>query len=193
MRGVDISRKTKETDIKLSLSIDGSGKFEAPEDLGFLGHMLDLFACHGKFDISLDFKGDTYVDFHHSTEDIGIVLGQAFSKALGDRRGITRYGSFIMPMYEALMLVAIDISGRSFVNFDVTIPDNQIGNFDSQLVEEFFIAFARTLGATVHFKLLCGKNSHHIVEAAFKGFAHALKTAVFIDGDEIPSSKGVID
>lgn len=193
MRTAGIERKTKETDIKLSLNLDGNGKFENESGNDFLTHMLDLLACHSGFDMNIYCKGDIEVDMHHSTEDIGIVFGQAVREALGDRVGITRYGNFLMPMDESLMLVAIDISGRAALNFDVTFPDAQIGVFDCALVEEFFAAVSRTLGAALHFKLLAGKNSHHIAEAAFKGFARALKQAVTVSGTAIPSSKGLLD
>lgn len=193
MRKTTIERKTKETDIKLSLNLDGSGVFCNESGNDFLTHMLDLLACHSGFDLEISCKGDTEVDMHHSTEDIGIVFGQAVRDTLGDRVGIARYGNFMMPMDESLMLVAIDISGRSALNFDVTFPDAQIGVFDCALVEEFFAAVSRTLGAAIHFKLLAGKNSHHIAEAAFKGFARALKQAVTIVGNTIPSSKGLLD
>lgn len=193
MRKTTIERKTKETDIKLSLNLDGSGVFCNESGNDFLTHMLDLLACHSGFDLEISCKGDTEVDMHHSTEDIGIVFGQAVRDTLGDRVGIARYGNFMMPMDESLILVAIDISGRSALNFDVTFPDAQIGVFDCALVEEFFAAVSRTLGAAIHFKLLAGKNSHHIAEAAFKGFARALKQAVTIVGNTIPSSKGLLD
>lgn len=193
MRKTTIERKTKETDIKLSLNLDGNGVFCNESGNDFLTHMLDLLACHSGFDLEISCKGDTEVDMHHSTEDIGIVFGQAVRDTLGNRVGIARYGNFMMPMDESLILVAIDISGRSALNFDVTFPDAQIGVFDCALVEEFFAAVSRTLGAAIHFKLLAGKNSHHIAEAAFKGFARALKQAVTIVGNTIPSSKGLLD
>ena len=193
MRTFEISRKTAETDIILSLNLDGTGKSSIDTGCGFLNHMLTLFAAHGKFDLRVKCVGDTDVDDHHSVEDIGICLGQAFQNALGDKRGITRYGSFLLPMDEALILSAVDISGRSCLCYDLEIPTEKIGTFDTELVEEFFLAFTRCCPMSLHLKQLAGKNSHHIVEGTFKSVARALKAAVALDGsNEIPSTKGVL-
>ena len=193
MRTFEISRKTAETDIFLSLNLDGTGKSSIDTGCGFLNHMLTLFAAHGKFDLTVKCVGDTDVDDHHSVEDIGICLGQAFQNALGDKRGITRYGSFLLPMDEALILSAVDISGRSCLCYDLEIPTEKIGTFDTELVEEFFLAFTRCCPMSLHLKQLVGKNSHHIVEGTFKSVARALKAAVALDGsNEIPSTKGVL-
>ena len=193
MRTAEIARKTAETDISLTLNLDGTGKSSVNTGCGFLNHMLTLFAAHGRFDLTVVCRGDTQVDDHHSVEDIGICLGQAFSMALGDKRGITRYGSFLLPMDEALILSAVDISGRSCLCFGLEIPTEKIGAFDTELVEEFFLAFTRCCPMSLHFKQLAGKNSHHIVEGAFKSVARALKAAVALDGtNEIPSTKGVL-
>ncbi len=193
MRTFEISRKTAETDIVLSLNLDGTGKSSIDTGCGFLNHMLTLFAAHGKFDLTVKCVGDTDVDDHHSVEDIGICLGQAFQNALGDKRGITRYGSFLLPMDEALILSAVDISGRSCLCYDLEIPTEKIGTFDTELVEEFFLAFTRCCPMSLHLKQLAGKNSHHIVEGTFKSVARALKAAVALDGsNEIPSTKGVL-
>ena len=195
MRTAEINRKTNETDIKLSLDLDGTGKSEINSGVGFLDHMLTLFARHGRFDLKLSCDGDTYVDDHHSVEDIGIALGQAFAQALADKRGIIRYGSFILPMDETLILAAVDISGRSYLNFDLHIPTQKVGTFDTELCEEFFLGFVRNSDMTMHLKQLEGKNSHHIIEGTFKCVARALKQAVSVDEafkDEIPSTKGVL-
>ena len=193
MRTAEIVRKTAETDIALTLNLDGTGKSSVNTGCGFLDHMLTLFAAHGRFDLTVVCRGDTQVDDHHSVEDIGICLGQAFSMALGDKRGITRYGSFLLPMDEALILSAVDISGRSCLCFGLEIPTEKIGTFDTELVEEFFLAFTRCCPMSLHFKQLAGRNSHHIVEGAFKSVARALKAAVALDGtNEIPSTKGVL-
>lgn len=195
MRVSQIDRKTRETDISLRLDLDGTGKCNINTDCGFLNHMLELFAKHSRFDLDVTCKGDTEVDFHHTVEDVGIVLGQAISEALGDKRGITRYGSMILPMDETLVLTAIDISGRAYLNFDSAMPCQKVGNMDTELVEEFFWAFVRNCNVTLHIKLLDGKNTHHIIEGIFKSFARTMKTAVSIDpalGGEIPSSKGVL-
>lgn len=193
MRTAQLSRRTAETDITLELDLDGSGKSGIATGVGFLDHMLTLFAAHGKFDLTLRCAGDTQVDDHHSVEDVGIVLGQAFARALGDKRGITRYGSFLLPMDEALILCAVDISGRSCLCYDLQISAQKIGSFDTELVEEFLLAFTRQCPMSLHLKQLAGKNSHHIVEGAFKALARALKAAVALDGsDEIPSTKGVL-
>ena len=193
MRTSEISRRTAETDIMLTLNLDGTGKSQIATGVGFLDHMLTLFAAHGKFDLTVKCAGDTYVDDHHSAEDIGIVLGQAFSQALGDKRGITRYGSFLLPMDEALILSAVDISGRSCLCYGLEIPTEKIGTFDCELVEEFFLAFTRQCPMSLHIRQLAGKNAHHIVEGAFKSVARSLKAAVALDGtNEIPSTKGVL-
>ena len=193
MRTAEIVRTTAETDIALKLDLDGSGKSAVCTGIGFLDHMLTLFAAHGKFDLDVTCKGDTQVDDHHSAEDIGIVLGQAFAKALGEKRGITRYGSFLLPMDEALIQVALDLSGRSCLCYGLEIPTEKIGSFDTELVEEFFLAFVRNCPMSLHIRQLAGKNSHHIVEGTFKGVARALKEAVATDGtDAIPSTKGVL-
>ena len=195
MRTAKINRKTLETDILLKLSLDGSGKAEIKTGCGFLDHMLTLFAKHGRFDITLSCKGDTEVDYHHSAEDIGIALGQAFKEALGDKKGITRYGSEILPMDEALILSAVDFSGRSYLACSLEIPTEKIGDFDTELIEEFWYGFARNAECTLHIKKLSGKNSHHIAEGAFKSCARSLRKAVKTDSDfadDIPSTKGVL-
>ena len=193
MRTYETSRKTAETDITLALNLDGTGKSTIDTGCGFLNHMLTLFAAHGKFDLTVNCKGDTYVDDHHSVEDIGIVLGQAFQAALGNKRGITRYGSFLLPMDEALIQTAVDISGRSCLCYGLEIPTQKIGTFDTELVEEFFLAFTRNCPMSLHIRQLAGKNAHHIVEGAFKSVARSLKAAVALDGsNEIPSTKGVL-
>ena len=193
MRSFEISRKTAETDIFLSLNLEGTGKSSIDTGCGFLNHMLTLFAAHGKFDLAVKCVGDTDVDDHHSVEDIGIVLGQAFQTALGDKRGITRYGSFLLPMDEALIQTAVDISGRSCLCYGLEIPTEKIGTFDTELVEEFFLAFTRNCPMSLHIRQLAGKNAHHIVEGTFKSVARSLKAAVALDGsNEIPSTKGVL-
>ena len=193
MRTVAISRKTAETDIMLSLNLDGTGKCQIRTGVGFLDHMLTLFAAHGKFDLEVDCKGDTWVDDHHSAEDLGICLGQAFHQALGDKRGITRYGSFLLPMDEALIQTAVDISGRSYLGYGLEIPTEKIGTFDTELVEEFWLAFVRQCPMSLHIRQLAGKNAHHIVEGCFKCVARSLKAAIARDGtNEIPSTKGVL-
>ena len=195
MRTAEINRKTNETDIKLKLNLDGTGKSEINTGCGFLDHMLTLFARHGGFDLTVSCKGDTYVDYHHTVEDIGIALGDAFKSALGDMRGITRYGSFILPMDESLIMTAVDISGRSHLSYDLTIPAQKVGDFDTELAEEFYLGFVRHAAVTLHIKELSGTNSHHIIEGAFKSVARSLAAAVKIDEnrkDEIPSTKGVL-
>jgi len=195
MRNAQITRKTAETDIQLSLCLDGSGVADINTGCGFFDHMLTLFAAHGKFDLCVSCNGDTNVDYHHSVEDIGICLGQAFKSALGDCKGIKRYGNMILPMDEALILCALDVSGRSYLAYSLNIPSEKIGDFDSELVEEFFLAFIRNSGITLHVKQLDGRNSHHIAEGAFKAFARAMRMAVEIDAadaDKIPSTKGVL-
>ncbi len=195
MRKCELTRNTAETKISLSLNLDGSGLHNIDTGVGFLNHMLTLLAVHGRFDLDVHCDGDIFVDDHHSVEDIGIVLGRAFSEALGDKAGITRYGSAIIPMDEALVLAALDISGRGLLSFSLKIPAAKIGTFDTELVEEFFAAFTRESGVTLHLKQLDGSNSHHIVESAFKAFARAARTAVKIDdtlAGAVPSSKGVL-
>ena len=195
MRTTEINRKTNETDIKLSLNLDGTGKSEIATGCGFLDHMLTLFARHGGFDLTVSCKGDTYVDYHHTVEDIGIALGDAFKSAIGDMRGITRYGSFILPMDESLIMTAVDISGRAHLSYDLTIPAQKVGDFDTELTEEFYLGFVRHAAVTLHIKQLSGTNSHHIIEGAFKSVARSLAVAVKIDQnrrDEIPSTKGVL-
>lgn len=195
MRRKKIVRDTKETQIVLALEVDGTGAYEINTGCGFLNHMLELFARHGRFDLAVDCKGDTHVDFHHTTEDIGIALGAAFRQALGDKRGIYRYGSMLLPMDEALILTAVDISGRTSVNFNVDIPAQKVGDFDTELVKEFILAFARELGLTIHVRMLAGENTHHIIEGVFKSIARALRQACAIEkeyADEIPSTKGVL-
>ena len=193
MRVSEIQRNTAETKIQLKLNLDGTGKANIDTGVGFLNHMLTLFAAHGRFDLTVICNGDTEVDDHHSVEDIGICLGQAFQAALGDKRGITRYGSFLLPMDEALILSAVDISGRSCLCYDLNIPTEKIGTFDTELVEEFFLGFTRNCPMSLHLRQLAGTNSHHIVEGAFKSVGRALKAAVSLTGsNEIPSTKGVL-
>ncbi len=195
MRVSEIKRTTAETDIVLKLNLDGKGKSKIDSGCGFLDHMLTLFAKHGKFDLTVKCKGDTQVDYHHTTEDIGICLGQAFAKALDNKKGITRYGNMILPMDEALILTAVDLSSRSFFVKDLNIPTAKVGDFDTELCEEFLIAFARSAECTLHVRQLAGSNSHHIIEGIFKSLARSLKQAVAIDPsakDEIPSTKGVL-
>ena len=195
MRNSTINRKTAETDIKLNLNLDVCEKGVIQTGCGFLDHMLELFAKHGNMTLSVLCSGDTHVDYHHTTEDIGIALGQAFKQALGDCKGITRYGNMILPMDEALILAAADISGRGMLCFDLDIPAEKVGDFDTELVEEFFEAFAKNAGITLHIRQLAGRNSHHIIEGCFKAVARAMRSGVKIDaeaGDEIPSTKGVL-
>ena len=195
MRTAEINRKTAETDISLFLNLDGTGKGEIDTGCGFLNHMLTLFAKHGRLDLSVKCVGDTDVDDHHTAEDIGICLGDAFAKALGDMRGIVRYGSTVLPMDEALILSAVDISGRGKFVPDMKIPTEKVGTFDTELVFEFFEAFVRRANITLHVRELAGENSHHIIEGAFKSVARSLRTAVKIDpeaAEEIPSTKGVL-
>ena len=195
MRSTQIERKTAETDVRLTLSLDGAGRAQIDTGVGFLDHMLTLFAAHGRFDLTVVCKGDTFVDDHHSVEDVGIALGDAFAAALGEKRGIARYGSMLLPMDEALVLAAVDLSGRSCLRFAANIPAQTIGTCDTELVQEFFLAFTRRAGATLHIRQLDGENSHHIVEAMFKAFGRALAQAVAVDArlcGEIPSTKGVL-
>ena len=193
MRTAEIIRKTAETDIMLTLDLDGNGESRIQTGVGFLDHMLTLFAAHGKFDLTVTCNGDTFVDDHHSAEDIGICLGKAFSLALGEKRGINRYGSFLLPMDEALIQTAVDISGRSHLAYGLEIPTEKIGTFDTELVEEFWLAFVRQCPMSLHIRQLAGKNSHHIVEGCFKSVARSLRFAVASDGtNDIPSTKGVL-
>ena len=195
MRRAELSRRTAETDIRLSLELDGTGRSEVKSGCGFLDHMLTLFARHGRFDLSVTCQGDTWVDDHHTVEDIGICLGDAFAQALGDKRGIVRYGSCILPMDEALILTAVDISGRGMLCCELDIPTQKVGTFDTELTREFLIAFARRSDMTLHIRQLAGENSHHIIEGTFKSLARSLGAAVAIDprfSQEIPSTKGVL-
>ena len=195
MRSSRIKRTTAETDITLEINLDGSGKSNIKTGCGFLDHMLTLFARHARFDLDVECKGDTYVDYHHTVEDIGICLGKAFCEALGEKKGIVRYGNTLLPMDESLILSAVDISGRGGLHYSLQIPTEKVGDFDTQLCEEFFTAFACNAGVTLHLKQLDGRNSHHIIEGAFKSAARSLRTAVSIDkdfSDEIPSTKGLL-
>ncbi|MBO4423378.1 MAG: imidazoleglycerol-phosphate dehydratase HisB [Clostridia bacterium] len=195
MRASTVKRKTNETDIEMSLYLDGAGRSDIDTGCGFLDHMLTLFASHGRFDLTVSCKGDVYVDYHHTTEDIGIALGAAFAEALGDKKGIARYGFMILPMDEALVLSAVDVSGRTYLNFDVKFPTEKIGDFDCELVKEFFYGFVRSFSVSLHVKMFEGENSHHLAEAVFKSVARALRQAVAVDPqykDEIPSTKGTL-
>ena len=195
MRTAEIIRKTMETDIALTLNLDGRGGSTVDTGCGFLNHMLTLFARHGRFDLTVKCVGDTDVDDHHTVEDIGIALGQAFAIALGDKRGCVRYGSMLLPMDEAIILSAVDLSGRGFLAYEASIPTEKVGAFDTQLAEEFWIAFARNAACTLHIRQIAGSNSHHIIEGMFKSVARSLRQAVAIDpacANEIPSTKGVL-
>ncbi len=193
MRTSNIERKTGETEISLRLNLDGEGKSAIDSGCGFLDHMLTLFAAHGRFDLTLTCKGDTYVDDHHTVEDVGICLGKAFAEALGEKRGINRYGDITLPMDEALILAAVDLSGRDFLGYALEIPTEKVGTFDTELVEEFWLAFVRNAACNLHIRQLAGKNSHHIIEGAFKAVARALRAAVKEDGSNaVPSTKGVL-
>ena len=192
MRTAEITRKTKETDIEVKLNLDGSGKVDISTGIGFFDHMLTAFVVHGKMDLTLKVQGDLYVDGHHTVEDTGIVLGTAFKQAIGDMKGIARYGTAFIPMDEALGFCCLDISNRPFLVFDAEFSDDRIGEFDTCLAEEFFRAFAFNAGITLHLKSEYGKNDHHIAEALFKACAHAIKTAKSITGNEILSTKGVL-
>ncbi len=195
MRNAEINRKTAETDIALKLELDGKGESNIDTGVGFLDHMLTLFSKHGRFDLTVKCEGDTYVDDHHTVEDIGIALGEAFAQALGDKKGINRYGSAIIPMDESLILTAIDFSGRCYLGFDLDIPTAKVGTFDTELVEEFWMAFARSAACNLHIRKLAGTNSHHIIEGAFKSAARSARQAANVDtafADEIPSTKGVL-
>ena len=195
MRTATINRNTNETKISLTLNLDGKGTSDIKSGVGFLDHMLTLLAKHARFDLSLTCNGDVWVDGHHSAEDIGIVLGEAFAKAIGEKRGIVRYGSATIPMDETLILAAVDLSGRSYLGYALEIPTEKVGSFDTELVKEFWLAFVRSAACTLHVRQLAGENSHHIIEGAFKAIARALRAAVAIDpefANEIPSTKGVL-
>lgn len=194
-RSATITRRTEETDIELALCLDGAGSYDIDTGCGFLNHMLELFARHGRFDLTVACRGDVQVDYHHTVEDVAIVLGRAFRQALGDCAGIRRYGQMILPMDEALVLAAVDISGRAAVGWGLSIPTEKVGDFDTELVQEFLQAFARSLGCAVHVRQFSGENSHHIIEGMFKALARALAQAVSVDPEhaqEIPSTKGTI-
>lgn len=196
MRTSEILRTTGETDITLKLNLDGTGVSDIQTGCGFLDHMLILFARHGRFDLTVSCKGDTWVDDHHTVEDIAICLGKAFAQALGNKKGITRYGDICLPMDETLILAAVDISGRGMLCDALSIPTQKVGSFDTELCHEFFVALARDAGLTLHIRQLAGSNSHHIIEGVFKAVARCLKAAVRIDpdfADEIPSTKGLIE
>lgn len=195
MRSATITRTTAETDITLTLGLDGRGIAQIDTGCGFLDHMLTLFARHGRFDLAVTCKGDTYVDYHHTTEDIGICLGKAFAQALGGKKGIVRYGDTALPMDEALILSAVDISGRGELYYSLSIPTEKVGDFDTELCEEFWRAFSRDAGVTLHLQQLAGRNAHHILEGAFKSAARSLRAAAAIDtafADEVPSTKGML-
>lgn len=195
MRNATIQRTTTETDISLVLELDGTGRYDIQTGCGFLDHMLQLFARHGRFDLTIRCKGDTWVDYHHTVEDVGICLGQAFRQALGEMRGITRYGNFLLPMDESLVLCAVDLSGRAALGWDMELPAAKVGDFDTELCKEFWLAFVRSCPCSLHAKQLAGENTHHLIEAAFKGLARALAQAVAIQPGqegEIPSTKGLL-
>ena len=195
MRSAEIKRTTKETDISLKLELDGTGKSVIDSGVGFMDHMLTLFAKHGRFDLELSCRGDVEVDDHHSVEDIGICLGEAMLKALGDKKGIKRYGDCILPMDEALILSAVDISGRPLLSYDAKIRAKKVGTFDTELAEEFWAAFARAAKLTLHIRQISGRNSHHIIEGQFKSVARSMRQAVSLDSElagEIPSTKGML-
>ena len=195
MRNATIQRTTTETDISLSLELDGTGRYDIQTGCGFLDHMLQLFARHGRFDLTIRCKGDTWVDYHHTVEDVGICLGQAFRRALGEMRGIARYGNFLLPMDESLVLCAVDLSGRAALGWDMELPAAKVGDFDTELCKEFWLAFVRSCPCSLHAKQLAGENTHHLIEAAFKGLARALAQAVAIQPGqegEIPSTKGLL-
>uniref|UniRef100_UPI00402A182F imidazoleglycerol-phosphate dehydratase HisB n=1 Tax=Dialister sp. TaxID=1955814 RepID=UPI00402A182F len=192
MRKATLRRTTGETDISITLTIDGTGRFEGTSGIGFFDHMLHLLARHSGMDISLTCQGDLDVDNHHTIEDIGITLGEVFEKALGDKKGIHRYGCFFCPMDETLSRIVLDLSGRSYLVFDVDIPVERIGSFETEMTREFFLAFADNAKMNLHMATLYGVNGHHIVESLFKGIGHALKEAVTIEGDTVLSTKGVL-
>lgn len=203
MRYAEINRKTRETDINIKLNLDG-GEYKIDTDCGFFNHMLELFAVHSGFGLTVKCRGDVEVDFHHTVEDVGIALGQAFNNAIGDKRGISRYADAIIPMDESLILCAVDISGRSYLNYSLKIESakvcddsdevkmKSVGRFDTELIEEFFTAFVREARITLHIVQLFGKNTHHIIECAFKAFARAMKSAAAVTGNAVPSSKGTL-
>ena len=195
MREAEVYRKTGETEVRVRLNLDGTGKSEIRTGVGFLDHMLELFARHGRFDLEVECRGDLQTDDHHSVEDTGIALGEAFDRALGEKRGIRRYGQRLLPMDESLILCAVDLSGRCFLGYEMEIPAEKVGTFDTELGEEFFQAFVRNARCTLHLRQLAGRNSHHLLESAFKSAARALREAVEIDPalkDEIPSTKGML-
>ena len=195
MRNATIQRTTTETDISLVLELDGTGRYDIQTGCGFLDHMLQLFARHGRFDLTIRCKGDTWVDYHHTVEDVGICLGQAFRQALGEMRGIARYGNFLLPMDESLVLCAVDLSGRAALGWGMELPAAKVGDFDTELCKEFWLAFVRSCLCSLHAKQLAGENTHHLIEAAFKGLARALAQAVAIQPgqeEEIPSTKGLL-
>lgn len=195
MRYSEIKRKTAETDVSVKLDLDGKGSGKISSGVGFLDHMLTLFAKHGAFDLEVECRGDTEVDFHHTVEDIGITLGQAFAEALGDKKGIARYGFFVLPMDESLILSSVDFSGRAHLSYSLDIPSEKVGEFDTELVKEFFLGFVRASGTTLHIKQLAGENSHHIIEGTFKSVARSLRAAASFDertAGEIPSTKGAL-
>ncbi len=194
-RIAEITRNTAETQISLTLNLDGVGKSDIKTGCGFLDHMLTLFAKHGRFDLTVSCAGDTYVDYHHTVEDIGIALGEAFGKAVGDKRGITRYADIILPMDESLILSAVDVSGRAHLTYDVVVPTEKVGDFDTELAKEFWLGFIRSSNITLHIRKLSGENSHHILEGTFKAVSRVLSKAVAIEekyADEIPSTKGIL-
>ena len=195
MRTASIKRDTNETKITLELNLDGTGRADIASGCGFLDHMLELFARHGDFDLTVKCDGDTHVDYHHSVEDIGICLGRAFTEALGDKRGINRYGQFLLPMDETLVLCACDLSGRDYLGWGLELPSMTVGDFDTELAEEFWLAFVRNCPASIHIRQMAGRNTHHILEAVFKGMGRTLKEAVAMDPkhlDDIPSTKGTL-
>ncbi len=192
MRQAEIHRKTGETDIAISLVIDGEGRFEGTTGIGFFDHMMNLLACHSGMDISLSCRGDLEVDNHHTIEDLGIALGSVFLKALGDKKGIRRYGAFFCPMDETLSRIVLDLSGRPYFVYDVKIPVERIGTFETEMSREFFLAFAMHGMMNLHMACLYGENGHHIVESLFKGLGHALKEAVTVEGGRVLSTKGVL-
>ena len=195
MRTATIKRDTRETQIELTLNLDGTGTASIASGCGFLDHMLELFARHGDMDLTVQCNGDTHVDYHHSVEDIGICLGKAYTEALGDKRGITRYGQFLLPMDETLVLCACDLSGRDFLGWNVELPSTTVGDFDTELAKEFWLAFVRNCPASIHIRQMAGENTHHILEAVFKGMGRTLKMAVAMDEkhlNEIPSTKGTL-
>lgn len=195
MRTASIKRDTRETQISLSLDLDGTGRSQIATGVGFLDHMLELFARHGDFDLTVACHGDTQVDGHHSVEDVGICLGQAFAQALGDKRGICRYGQCLLPMDETLVLIAVDLSGRDYLGWSVTLPSPRVGDFGTELAQEFWLAFVRNCPGSLHIRQMAGENTHHILEAVFKGAGRALRMAAAMDEnhrDEIPSTKGVL-